>query len=209
MLQQQQQQQQQQRQSQEDKFVSKARDLINGTETNPPTPRPPGERVIVPLREKWNLTLKEGSQRLYANGVLDSGGNLPNAAALQQGSKFESYLEDFYGTCDQIEVVLKCAIESQKLAQSSSTYMKIQPVPSKLECTAQNSEDFLSYPQYIAVAKQQISYASSIKEMIRQATTDVVEQRHGLTQQQQQQQQAQQQQQQQQQPPVGFQQQPQ
>jgi len=45
--------------------------------------------------------------------------------------------------------------------------------------------------------------------MIRQATTDVVEQRHGLTQQQQQQQQAQQQQQQQQQPPVGFQQQPQ
>ena len=160
---QQQQQQQQQRQSQEDKFVSKARDLINGTETNPPTPRPPGERVIVPLREKWNLTLKEGSQRLYANGVLDSGGNLPNAAALQQGSKFESYLEDFYGTCDQIEVVLKCAIESQKLAQSSSRYMQIQPVPSKLECTAQNSEDFLSYPQYIAVAKQQISYASSIK----------------------------------------------
>merc|ERR1719319_889471 len=77
MLQQQQQQQQQQRQSQEDKFVSKARDLINGTETNPPTPRPPGERVIVPLREKWNLTLKEGSQRLYANGVLDSGGNQP------------------------------------------------------------------------------------------------------------------------------------
>merc|ERR1719203_310005 len=80
LQQQQQQQQQQQRQSQEDKFVSKARDLINGTETNPPTPRPPGERVIVPLREKWNLTLKEGSQRLYANGVLDSGGNLPNAA---------------------------------------------------------------------------------------------------------------------------------
>ena len=92
------------------------------------------------------------------------------------GSKFESYLEDFYGTCDQIEVVLKCAIESQKLAQSSSRYMQIQPVPSKLECTAQNSEEFLSYPQYIAVAKQQISYANSIREMIRQATTDVVEQ---------------------------------
>ena len=80
----QQQQQQQQRQSQEDKLVSKARDLINGTENV--ANRPPGERVIVPLREKWNLTLKEGAQRLYANGVLDSGGNLPNAAvASQQG----------------------------------------------------------------------------------------------------------------------------
>ena len=124
------------------------------------------------------------------------------------GSKFESYLEDFYGTCDQIEVVLKCAIESQKLAQSSSRYMQIQPVPSKLECTAQNSEEFLSYPQYIAVAKQQISYANNIREMIRQATSDVVEQRHPVSQQQQQQvQQQQAAQQPQQQPQMGFQQQ--
>ena len=86
--------------------------------------------------------------------------------------------------------------------------MQIQPVPSKLECTAQGSEEFLSYPQYIAVAKQQISYANNIREMIRQATTDVVEQRHPVSQQQQQQQPQQQQaQQSQQQPQMGFQQQ--
>lgn len=160
-IQQQQQQQQAQRQSQEDKLVSKARELING-----------------PLREKWNLTLKEASQKLYANGILDSGGHLANANA--QGAKFESHLEDFYATCDQIEVVLKCAIESQKLAQASTRYMLIQPAPSKLECTAQNPEEFLSYPQYISVAKQQIQYANNIREMIKQATTDVVEQRHSV-----------------------------
>lgn len=83
---QQQQSQQQRQQPQEDKFklVSKAKELING-----------------PLREKWNLTLKEASQRLYTNGVLDSGGNLGNAPP--QGAKFESYLEDFYATCDQVD----------------------------------------------------------------------------------------------------------
>jgi len=157
-----------------------------------------------PLRDKWNSTLKEASQRLYANGVLDSGGNLPNAAS--HGAKFESFLEDFYGTCDQIEVVLKCAIESQKFAQASNRYMQIQPIPARLECTAQNSEEFLSYPQYISVAKEQVKYISNIREMILQATTDVVEQRHSLPPQQQQQQQQQAQMQQNQGMPMGQQQ---
>ena len=101
--QQQQAQQQQPRQSQEDKLVSKARELING-----------------PLKEKWNSTVKEASQRLYANGVLDNGGQLPNGTTVNQGTKFESNLEDFYATLDQIEVVLRCAIESQQQAQSSN-----------------------------------------------------------------------------------------
>lgn len=76
-----------------------------------------------PLKEKWNNTIKEASQRLYANGVLDNGGQLPVAASSgssQQGTKFESNLEDFYATLDQIEVVLRCAIESQQQAQSSN-----------------------------------------------------------------------------------------
>ena len=66
-------------------------------------------------------------------------------------------------------------------------YMQIMPVPSRLESTSQNPEEFLSYPQYIAVAKQQVQYTNSIREMILQATTDVVEQRHSMQQQQQQQ----------------------
>merc|ERR1719266_990949 len=120
---------------------------------------------------------------------------MPNAAA--QGAKFESNLEDFYATCDQIEVVLRCAIESQQQAQASNRYMQIIPVPSRLESTSQNSEEFLSYPQYIAVAKQQVQYSNTIRDLILQATTDVVEQRHNLPPQQQQQQQQQQPQQQQ------------
>ena len=155
-----------------------------------------------PLKEKWNNTVKEASQRLYANGVLDNGGQLPagttSGSQPQAGAKFESNLEDFYATLDQIEVVLRCAIESQQQAQSSNRYMQIPPQPARLE-NMQNPEEYLSYPQYISIAKQQVQYANNIKEMILQATTDVVEQRHTLPTAQQQAQQAQQQAQQQQQ----------
>ena len=160
---------------QEDKLVSKARELING-----------------PLKEKWNSTVKEASQRLYANGVLDNGGQLPSGTTVNQGTKFESNLEDFYATLDQIEVVLRCAIESQQQAQSSNRYMQIPPQPNRLE-NMQNPEEYLSYPQYISIAKQQVQYADNIRQMILQATTDVVEQRHSVPQQNQQAQQAQQQ----------------
>ena len=47
----------------------------------------------------------------------------------------------------------------------------------RLESTSTNPDEFLSYPQYIAVAKKQIAYANDIKQIISQATTDVVEQR--------------------------------
>ena len=93
--------------------------------------------------------------------------------------------------------MLRCAIESQQQAQASNRYMQIIPVPSRLESTAQNSEEFLSYPQYIAVAKQQVQYSNTIRDLILQATTDAVEQRHNLPPQQHQQQQQQQPQQQQ------------
>ena len=125
---------------------------------------------------------------------------------VNQGSNFESNLEDFYATLDQVEVALRCAIDCHQQAQSSNLYMQNPPNPSRLDSTSTNPDEFLSYPQYIAVAKKQIAYANDIKQIISQATTDVVEQRQTLPTQQQQQTQppAQQQQvgqQQQQQPP--------
>ena len=87
--------------------------------------------------------------------------------------------------------------------------MQIPPQPAKLENPA-NPDEYLSYPQYIAVAKKQINYANDIKSMILEATTNVVEQRPSpsVAQQVQQQQQQQAQQQQQQQPMQHQQQQP-
>ena len=52
---------------------------------------------------------------------------------VNQGSNFESNLEDFYATLDQVEVALRCAIDCHQQAQSSNRYMQIPPNPSRLE----------------------------------------------------------------------------
>lgn len=78
----------------------------------------------------------------------------------------------------QIEMVLRCAIESQQQSAASLRYMHIPPHPSRLESTAQNAEEFLSYPQYISVAKQQTQFTNNIRQMIATATQDVLEHRH-------------------------------
>ena len=95
---------------------------------------------------------------------------------VNQGLNFELNLEEFYATLDQVEVALRCAIDCHQQAQSSNRYMQIPPNPSRLESTSTNPDEFLSYAQYIAVAKKQIAYANDIKQIISQATTDVVEQ---------------------------------
>ena len=51
---------------------------------------------------------------------------------VNQGSNFESNLEDFYATLDQVEVALRCAIDCHQQAQSSNRYMQIPPNPSRL-----------------------------------------------------------------------------
>ena len=119
MLQQQQQhavaqQPSQARQPQEDKVLVKVKELIEKK-----------------LRDKWNLTLKEASHKLYANGMLDMGKQTGDA--VNSGSNFESNLEDFYATLDQVEVALRCAIDCHQQAQSSNRYMQIPPNPSRLE----------------------------------------------------------------------------
>ena len=83
-----------QRAQQEDRFISKVRELVNG-----------------PLKEKWAATCREGAGKLYVNGILDSNVGVPPRQGSSQESTFESNLEDFYAICDQIEANLKCAIE--------------------------------------------------------------------------------------------------
>ena len=89
------------------------------------------ELIEKKLRDKWNLTLKEASHKLYANGMLDMGKQTGDA--VNSGSNFESNLEDFYATLDQVEVALRCAIDCHQQAQSSNRYMQIPPNPSRLE----------------------------------------------------------------------------
>ena len=150
--QQQQQQQQNPQQRQEDKLISKARELMD------------------PLKRKWAVTLKSAVHKVNANGGLES---LPS----EQEQLFESNLEDFYVICDQVELNLKSAIDCLSQASSSNRYMPIPPHPSRMEAPGPQSE-FLSYPQYVSTSKQQVNFANEIKNLLNQAASDVVEQKY-------------------------------
>ena len=141
------QQQQQQSQGQEDKLVAKAKELIG------------------PLKEKWAATLKEGANKLnHAN----------NGATPSQEGQFESNLEDFYAICDQIELNLKSAIDCLEQMGSSTLYMSIAPHPSRYHTGAPGEPEFLSYPQYISTARQQVKFSGEVRQLLAQAAQDVV-----------------------------------
>jgi len=156
-----------QQQRQEDRYVSKVRELVAG-----------------PLKEKWQETLKEAGNKIYLNGLLDTATGTPHPV---DGTAFESSLEDFFATCDQIEANLKTAIEVHNISSASHRYMTIQPVPSKLDLNvvappagsnpvAAANPDFLSYPQYIQTSKHQVQFANDMKQQLNQAAHDVVNQ---------------------------------
>ena len=158
---QQQQQQQQRPQPQEDRYVSKVRELVGG-----------------PLKDKWQETLKEASNKLLLNGIQDSGTGTPKSV---DGTAFESSLEDFFAICDQVEANLKTAIEVHHVSSASHRYMTIMPCPSKLDLNtpppgnpANVNPEFLSYPQYIQTAKHQVKFANDMRQQLSQAAHEVV-----------------------------------
>jgi len=128
----------------------------------PPRPEEVGRQVLaksrdlVPaLRDKWATSMREGGQALLQNTVIEVGGRTENTQ-----NKFEAGVEDFHSSLDQMELNLKCALETTGQSQSSSRYMLGN----------------LSYHQYIATAKQQVTFTNQIKDMLRSSAQDIVDQ---------------------------------
>ena len=126
----------------------------------PPPPRPEdaGRQILVKsrdlvpvLRDKWGVAIREGAQSL----VLSSS----EKGDTHQQNRFETSVEDFHSTLDQMELNLKCAHETTTQSQSSSRYMLGN----------------LSYHQYIATAKQQVAFTNQIKDMLKVAAQDIVD----------------------------------
>lgn len=114
-------------------------------------------REMVPqMKDKWNTAMMEGGKALHQAALADSG------AIRQQDlpqNKFETSLEDFHSVLDQMELNLRCALETTNQCQSSQRYMPTT----------------LTYPQYIATAKQQVGFTSDIRQMLKQAAQDIVD----------------------------------
>ena len=109
-------------------------------------------RDLVPvLKDKWGLAMREGANSL----VLSSS----EKGDTNQQNRFETSVEDFHSTLDQMELHLKCALETTTQSQSSSRYMLGN----------------LSYHQYITTAKQQVAFTNQIKDMLKVAAQDIVD----------------------------------
>ena len=141
-----------------------------------PQPRPEDvgrmakSRDLVPvLHDKWSEALREGAAALHqsSNDREDGTGSQ---------NRFETSVEDFYSTLDQIELNLKCAAETTGQSQASSKYMI----------------GSLNYHQHISAAKHQVAFNKQIKEMLRSYAQEIVDHtlpvppQHGQTQGQQQ-----------------------
>jgi len=68
----------------------------------------------------------------------------------------------------QVEQSLKCALECQLQTSASTRYMPIPPQPSRMEAPSSGNAEFLSYPQYIALAKQQTQFTNEIRQLLTQ-----------------------------------------
>lgn len=110
-------------------------------------------RDLIPvLHEKWNEALKEGGVALSV-----AGSDTPATSAIH--NKFETSMEDFFSTLDQIELNLKCAGETSGQSQATSRYMMGN----------------LNYHQHISSAKHQVSFTNQIRDMLRQSAQDIVD----------------------------------
>merc|ERR1712025_1422059 len=102
--------------------------------------------------EKWNEAIRGGAAALTMSSNNDRH---------ETQNKFETSVEDFYATLDQIELNLKCAAETTGQSQASSRFM--------------TGGDRLSYQQHISTAKHQVAFTNNIREMLRSSGQDIVD----------------------------------
>lgn len=74
--------------------------------------------------------------------------------------KFDKQLEEFYSICDQMELNLQAAIACATQVSSSQRHMPAQISMARQE--PHISHDFITYPSYVGVAKNQVSYVKDI-----------------------------------------------
>ena len=124
-------------------------------------------RDLVPvLHDKWSLVVREGAAALTMASA-------DRADMAGQQSKFETSVEDFFSTLDQIELNLKCAAETTGQSQASSRYMLGN----------------LTYHQHISAAKHQVNFTDNIRKRLHSLAESIVDNSLVAAQQQQQQQQ--------------------
>ena len=87
-------------------------------------------------------------------------------------ARFDKQLEEFYSICDQIELNLQAAISCGSQLSSSQRHIPVQ-VSTMIRQEPVLNQEFLSYPTYVGVAKNQVSYVKDIIEALNDAAQNL------------------------------------
>lgn len=81
--------------------------------------------------------------------------------------RFDKQLEEFYSICDQIELNLQTAISCASQVSTSQKH-----VPTQVSVMRQEpgiSQEVISYPTYVSIAKNQVSYVKDVIDALSDA----------------------------------------
>lgn len=111
-------------------------------------------------------TLKTAAQLLQHNNTIDNGTVKGIDSSNQQPPRFDKHLEEFYSICDQIELHLKTSIQCMQQSGASQRYMPVHVATTRFEPFLPIENGQISYPQYLATVRTQISYAKDVHDTL-------------------------------------------
>ncbi|KAJ9574708.1 hypothetical protein L9F63_008121 [Diploptera punctata] len=130
--------------------------------------------LITPLRESLALTLKTAAQTLHQNNLVDVG-SFHDFIVLKGVDvpmpRFDKNMEEFYSICDQIELHLKTSIECLSQGSASQRYLPLQVALTRTDPIP--GQEMLTYPQYLATVRAQVSFAKEVHDMLVGAAQNV------------------------------------
>nr|CAD7434409.1 unnamed protein product [Timema monikensis] len=128
------------------------------------------KNLIGPLKESLSGTLKTTAQAIHQNGLVDVGSLKGLDVAVPRHDK---HMEEFYSICDQIELHLKTSIECLNQGTSSQRYLPLPVAPTRTEPLPNQDGGTLTYPQFLATVRSQVSYAKEVHDTLMTAAQNI------------------------------------
>ena len=85
--------------------------------------------------------------------------------------RFDKQLEEFYSICDQIELNLQAAISCASQVSSSQRHISAQVNTIRQEPIL--NQEYLTYPTYVNVAKNQVAYVKDVIDALNDAAQNL------------------------------------
>ncbi|KAJ6217851.1 hypothetical protein RDWZM_009008 [Blomia tropicalis] len=108
---------------------------------------------------------------LTYNSNIDNG--TPNPKMDETIPRYDRALEDFYGICNQIELILRTIIECHTQTRDSQNYLPFNVIKEQMSVGSEIPENSLAYNHYLNLIKKQVSYAKSVYEILSESVKQI------------------------------------